>query len=156
MNKGTDEDVRDIFQEALFTIYQKITLQKLQLKCNFGTYLYSVCRFLWIHELTKKKECDHITDEFPDLVSPGSLNPKVELAQLKIFQKHFNEMCVDCQKVLRLYFSNVSLEEICNIMGYKNVQIARDKKYKCKQNLLTGIYNDPEYQKLKNEIYQVG
>jgi hypothetical protein len=40
-------------------------------------------------------------------------------------------------------------------MGYKNVRIARDKKYRCKQNLLTNIYNDPEYQKLKNEILQV-
>jgi RNA polymerase sigma factor (sigma-70 family) len=156
MNKGTDEDARDIFQEALFTIYQKITLQKFQLNCSFSTYMYSVCRFLWVRELTKKKEFDNITDEFPDIISAGSLNPKIELAGLKIFQKHFNELCENCQKVLRLYFRNVSLEEISEIMGYKNVQIARDKKYRCKQNLLTSIYNDPEYQKLKNEILQVG
>lgn len=156
MNKGTDEDARDIFQEALFTIYQKITLQKFQLSCSFSTYVYSVCRFLWVRELSKKKESDNITDEFPDIISAGSLNPKVEIAGLKIFQKHFNELCEDCQKVLRLYFRNVSLEEIGEIMGYKNVRIARDKKYRCKQNLLTSIYNDPEYQKLKNEILQVG
>lgn len=156
MNKGTDEDARDIFQEALFMMYQKISQQKFQLTCNFSTYLYSVCRFLWIRELTKKKECDDITDEFPDLALAGSLSPKAELAGMKIFSKHFNELCEDCQKVLRLYFRNVSLEEISEIMGYKNVQIARDKKYRCKQSLLTSIYNDPEYQKLKNEIYQVG
>jgi RNA polymerase sigma factor (sigma-70 family) len=156
MNKGSDEDARDIFQEALLILYQKIIQQKLHLTCNFSTYLYSVCRFLWIRELTKKKELNDITDEFPDLVSSGTLNPKTELAGLKIFSKHFNELCEDCQKVLRLYFMNVSLEEIKDIMGYKNVQIARDKKYRCKQNLLTSIYDDPEYQKLKNEIYQVG
>jgi hypothetical protein len=117
--------------------------------------MYSVCRFLWVRELTKKKEFDNITDEFPDIISVGSLNPKVELAGLRIFQRHFNELCEDCQKVLRLYFNKVSLEEISEIMGYKNVRIARDKKYRCKQNLLTNIYNDPEYQKLKNEILQV-
>jgi RNA polymerase sigma factor (sigma-70 family) len=155
MNKGTDEDARDIFQEALFTVYQKITQQKFQLSCAFSTYMYSVCRFLWVRELTKKKEFDNITDEFPDIISVGSLNPKVELAGLRIFQRHFNELCEDCQKVLRLYFNKVSLEEISEIMGYKNVRIARDKKYRCKQNLLTNIYNDPEYQKLKNEILQV-
>lgn len=156
MNKGTDEDARDIFQEALFTIYQKIILEKFQIKCNFSTYLYSVCRFLWIRELTKKKEHDNITDEFPDLMVSGSLNPKLELTGLKIFSKHFNELCEDCQKVLKMYFRNVSMEEISNIMGYKNIQIAKDKKYRCKKNLLTRIYNDPEYQKLKNEIYQAG
>jgi RNA polymerase sigma factor (sigma-70 family) len=155
-NKGNEDDARDIFQEALFAIYQKITLQNLQLNCNFSTYLYSVCRFLWIRELTKKKEYDKITDEFPDVISPGSLNPMVELAGLKIFQKHFNELCEDCQKVLRLHFNNVPSQEISKIMGYKNIQMARDRKSRCKQNLLTNIYNDPEYQKLKNEIYQVG
>jgi RNA polymerase sigma factor (sigma-70 family) len=135
MNKGTDEDARDIFQEALFTVYQKITQQKFQLSCAFSTYMYSVCRFLWVRELTKKKEFDNITDEFPDIISVGSLNPKVELAGLRIFQRHFNELCEDCQKVLRLYFNKVSLEEISEIMGYKNVRIARDKKYRCKLNI---------------------
>jgi len=156
MNRGTDEDARDIFQEAFFLIYQKITQQKLQLSCSFSTYIYSVCRFLWVRELSKKKESDNITDEFPDLVSAGSLNPAIELAGLKIFQKHFNGLCGECQKILRLYFNNISLEEISEIMGYKNVQMARDKKHRCKQNLLNNIYDDPEYQKLKNEIFQVG
>jgi len=156
MNKGTDEDAKDIFQEALFTIYQKITQQKFQLNCSFSTYMYSVCRFLWVRELTKKKESDDITDEFPDLVSSGSLDQEIELAGLKIFQKHFNELCEECQKVLTLYFRDISLEEISKIMGYNNIQMARDKKHRCKQNLLDNIYNDPEYQKLKNEILQVG
>jgi len=156
MNKGNDEDVRDVFQEALFTIYQKIMLQRFQIKCNFSTYIYSVCRFIWIRELSKKIDYEDITDEFPDLTVPGTLNQQFELAGMKIFSKHFNEMCVDCQKVLEMYFRNVSMEEICNIMGYKNVRIAKDKKYRCKRSLLTRIYNDPEYQKLKNEIYMAG
>jgi RNA polymerase sigma factor (sigma-70 family) len=156
MNRGTDEDARDIFQEALFIIYQKIDRQKFRLTCDFSTYIYSVCRFLWISELESKKECDNITDEFPDLITHSPINPKTELAGLKIFTRHFNELCKDCQKVLRLYFRNISLEEISSIMGYKSARIARDKKYRCKHDLLTSIYNDPEYQKLKNEIYQAG
>jgi RNA polymerase sigma factor (sigma-70 family) len=156
MNKGTDEDAMDIFQEALFAIYQKIILQRFQINCNFSTYLYSVCKFLWIRELSKKKEYENLTDEFPDLNVSGSLNPKLELTGLKIFSKHFNELCEDCQKVMNMYFRNASMEEICNTMGYKNIQIARDKKYRCKKNLLTRIYKDPEYQKLKNEIYMAG
>jgi RNA polymerase sigma factor (sigma-70 family) len=156
MNKGNDEDVRDVFQEALFTIYQKITFQKFQIQSSFNTYLYSVCKFLWIRELSKKKDYEEITDEFPDLNIAGSLNQQYELTGSKIFSKHFNELCEDCQKVLSMYFRNISMEEICNIMGYKNIQIAKDKKYRCKKNLLTRIYNDPEYQKLKNEKYMAG
>jgi len=156
MNKGNDDDARDTFQEALFIIYQKINLREFQIKCNFKTYLYSVCRFLWIRELTKKQKCEDITDELPDLYGSEPLNSKLELKGQKIFSRHFNELCEDCQKVLKMYFSNVSMEEICNIMGYRNIQIAKDKKYRCKKNLLTRIYEDPEYQKLKNEIYMAG
>jgi hypothetical protein len=55
-----------------------------------------------------------------------------------------------------MYFRKVSMEEICKVMGYKNIQITKSKKYKCKKSLLTRIYNDPEYHKLKNEIYLAG
>lgn len=156
MNKGTDEDARDIFQEALFIIYQKIVLNNFKISCSFNTYLYSVCRFMWIRELARKQDYDDISDEFPELVVSGSLSPKIEKAGLKIFSRHFNELCEDCRKVLNMYFRNISMEEISKIMGYKNIQIAKDKKYRCKKNLFTRIYNDPEYQKLKNEIYQAG
>lgn len=156
MNRGNDEDVRDIFQEALFIIYQKIVLQGFEIKCQFSTYIYSVCRFLWIRELSKQEEYEDITDEFPDFIVPGPPDPKFERKGRKIFSRHFNDLCEDCQKVLKMYFRNVSMEEICKIMGYKNIQIAKDKKYRCKKNLLTRIYNDPEYRKLKNEIYKAG
>jgi len=156
MNKGTDEDARDIFQEALFIIYQKIVLGKFQIKCQFNTYIYSVCKFLWIRELAKQKNYEDITDEFPDLNVSESLNQKIEHKELKIFSRHFNELCEDCQKVLGMYFRKVSMEEICKVMGYKNIQITKSKKYKCKKSLLTRIYNDPEYHKLKNEIYLAG
>src|SRR4030043_2265661 len=79
MNKGNDEDVRDVFQEALFTIYQKIMLQRFQIKCNFSTYIYSVCRFIWIRELSKKIDYEDMTDEFPDLTVPGTPNQQFEL-----------------------------------------------------------------------------
>lgn len=156
MNRGTDEDASDIFQEALFIIYQKIVLQKFQIKCSFSTYIYSVCKFLWIRELSKQKKYEDLTDEFPDLNNTESLNQKIESMELKFFSRHFNELCEDCQKVLGMYFRKVSMEEICKVMGYKNIQIAKSKKYKCKKSLLTRIYQDPEYQKLKHEIYLAG
>ena len=156
MNRGTDEDARDIFQEALFIIYQKIVLQKFQIQCHFSTYIYSVCKFLWIRELSKQKKYEDLTDEIPDLNNSGSLNQKNELTEQKLFTRHFNELCDDCKQVLNMHFRKVSMEEICKVMGYKNIQIAKSKKYKCKKNLLTRIYNDPEYQKLKNEIYLAG
>jgi RNA polymerase sigma factor (sigma-70 family) len=155
-NKGTPEDVKDTFQEALFIIYQKITLDGLTLKCQFKTYLYSVCRLLWINELKVRSAATIDNDGLAD-TNPFQfgIGPTAE-AGFRIFTKHFNEMSENCRKVLDLYFRSVSIQEIREVMGYKNLQIARDKCYRCKKSLYAKIHNNPEFKKLKDEIYLAG
>ena len=55
-----------------------------------------------------------------------------------------------------MYFQKASMEEIAVVMGYKNIQIAKDKKYRCKKSLMTKIYDNPEYKLLQDEIYLAG
>jgi len=156
LNNGTLDDVKDTFQEALFIIYQKITVDRLTLTCHFKTYLYSVCRFIWLRELEKRSASTSSADVLVDL-SPFQFTIGMAAETgLRIFTKHFNELSVNCKKVLDLYFRNVSMKEICEIMGYKNTQIVRDKCYRCKKILYTKINNNPEFKKLKDEIYLAG
>ena len=156
VNNGSREDARDIFQEALFIIYQKIILDDLTLKCHFKTYLYSVCRFLWLNVLRNRINSTSNADGLADLnPSQFTIGTTAEAGQ-QIFTKHFYEMSENCRKILDLYFKNVSHGDIYKIMGYKNIQIARDKYYRCKKKLYTKIYNDPEFKKLKDEIYLAG
>ena len=55
-NSGSDEDAQDIYQDAVLVIYQKIKKDNLTLTCSFNTYLYSVCRLLWLKQLEKRKK----------------------------------------------------------------------------------------------------
>jgi RNA polymerase sigma factor (sigma-70 family) len=156
-NGGTEQDAQDIFQEGMVKVYQKITRDGLQLTCKFGTYLYSVCRFLWLNEIEKKKILCREFREGDNIMDDQTANDKIrEHLQLKIYKRHFSELPVECQKVLNMYFANASMEEICVVMGYKNVQIARDKKYRCKKSLMEKIIHNPEYKRLQNELYLVG
>ena len=54
-NSGDDDDANDIFQEAIIIIFRKLKANELVLDCTFETYLYSVCRFLWLKQLEKRK-----------------------------------------------------------------------------------------------------
>jgi len=156
VNSGSSEDARDIFQEALFVIYQKIILDDLTLKCHFKTYLYSICRLLWLRILRKRIYSTGTADGLADLnPSQFTIGTTAEAGQ-QIFTKHFNELSENCRKILDLYFRNVSFSEINEIMGYKNLQIARDKCYRCKKTLYKRINNNPEFKKLKDEIYLAG
>jgi len=156
-NGGNEHDAQDIFQEGLIKVYQKITGQGLQLNCKFGTYLYSVCRFLWLRELEKKKSNQKESLAVEAIIDDQTANFKIrENARIKLYEKHFKELSRDCQKVLNMYFQKASMEEICAVMGYKSVQIAKDKKYRCKKSLINKIYNNPEYKRLHDGIHLAG
>ncbi len=59
---------------------------------------------------------------------------------------------MESKKILLLHFSGKSITEIMKITGIRNKQVAHNKKYRCKKELIENIINDPEFAQLKNEI----
>ncbi len=155
-NAGNEHDAEDVFQEAMLKVYQKITVHGLELTCKFKTYLYSVCRFLWLQELEKRKSNINRHDNVDQIIDENDRRNTREDEKLRIYELNFRELSKECQKVLNMYFQKASMEEICVVMGYKNVQIAKDKKYRCKKSLITRIHNNPEFKRLQNEIHLAG
>jgi RNA polymerase sigma factor (sigma-70 family) len=156
MNGGNEFDAEDTFQDGLIAVYQKITGEGIELRCRFRTYLYSVCRFLWLDELKKKAYARKQSPGLASIDDRSANNKILEVAQQRLYERHFRELSKECRKVLNMYFRNASMEEICVVMGYKNVQIARDKKYRCKKTLMNKIYNNPEFKRLQDEIHLAG
>jgi RNA polymerase sigma factor (sigma-70 family) len=151
-NNGDDDDANDIFQEAIIILYRKLKANDLVLDCTFETYLYSVCRFLWLKHLEKRKlEKEKIKDnhEFNDDIYDDGLEKVVDLNdRYKLYQKHFTNLGNDCQKILQLYFDKVSLKSIAQIMGFKSEKYAKKRKFKCKEYLIKSIKQDLEYKKI--------
>jgi len=155
-NGGSGEDAEDIFQDGIIILYSKISLNQLTLTSSFKTYMYSVCRNLWLQKLNKRKAIfDKLTDveEFIDL--PKDFLQEVSNEQIemhRIIQIHFLSLPEDCQKVLKLFIKNIPLREIAGIMGFKTENYAKTRKYLCKQDLKKRIADDPRSIKfLRNE-----
>ena len=53
-NNGYPDDARDIFQEAMIVLFEKAKSSSFILTCQLQTYLYSVCRRLWLKKLQKQ------------------------------------------------------------------------------------------------------
>ena len=53
-NNGYPDDARDIFQEAMIVLFEKAKSSSFVLTCQIKTYLYSVCRRLWLKKLQKQ------------------------------------------------------------------------------------------------------
>ncbi len=153
-NQGTREQARDIFQEAMIVVYKKIRADQLELSCRFGTYLYAVCKNMWIQErkkyLLRARKLKQQTLEVND---PGpSEDPLLQEHLSRLFNTHFADLSEDCQKILSMYFNHFSVEDIRAAMNYKDLHHTADRKYRCKKSLIKRIVNDPLFKKLKNEL----
>ena len=151
-NGGIEEDAEDIFQDGIIIIYNKIIQNQLTLTSSFKTYMYSVCRNLWLQKLNKRKAIfDKLTDveEYIDLPKNVLTEATARETEMhRIIQIHFLSLLEDCQNVLKLFSKNIPLREIAAIMGYKTEKYAKTRKYICKEELKKRIADDPRSQKL--------
>lgn len=154
MHRGGDQNIiKDIFQEALLIIYTKIRNEDLHLTCSFSTYFFAICKNLWFHELRMRNKMITGMYSSEDLVEDPEPVQELLPELKKLVEYHFNTLSEDCKKVLELHFKHKSLADICEIMRYKDVKYAADRKYRCKQYLFNRIINDPKYKKLTDGQY---
>ncbi len=152
-NQGSEDDASDIFQEAIIIIYRKIKENDLIFeKSSFKNYLFSVCRFLWLKQLEKRRvEKQKLNDSLPyqEDFYDDNLNELVEKNErYGLYQKHFSTLSTDCQKLLQMFFEKIPLREIAKVMGYKSDKYAKKRKYKCKELLISRIKQDAEFKKI--------
>lgn len=153
-NSGNDEDAEDVFQDGLIIVFKKIRDQQLELTSSFRTYIYSVCRNIWLQKLNKRKQ---FAREFSDVETFIDLPDKVdqfqeeEMEKYRLYQQHFLTLGGDCQKVLLLFMKKLSLKDIAAEMGYKTEKYAKTRKYLCKEELKKRIINDPKCHKFLSD-----
>lgn len=129
-NSGTEEEARDIYQEALVVFWQKATSGNLVLTSKISTYIYSICQNLWRKELDRKKRLSREEKEVA-----FALDTETE-ERNKIVRNCIAQLGETCKKVLMLYyFEEMSMQDIAGLLGFANTDTAKTKKYKCKKKL---------------------
>lgn len=129
-NSGTEDEARDVYQDALVVFWQKARSGNLVLTSKISTYVYSICQNLWRKELDRKKR---LSNEEKDSAESLDLDsPERE----KIIARCLEQLGETCRKVLMYYyFDEMSMQEIADKLGFANTDTAKTKKYKCKQKL---------------------
>lgn len=129
-NSGTEEEARDVYQEALIVFWQKAVSGKLVLTSKMSTFIYSICQNLWRKELDRKKRLSNEERDIPVTIDTESEERN------KIIAKCIDQLGDTCKKVLMYYyFDEMSMQEIADKLGFANTDTAKTKKYKCKQKL---------------------
>lgn len=148
-NKGNSEDARDVFQEGLMLLFQKVQDPKFNLTSSFLTYFYAVCRNIWSNKLRKKSKSEvTITDQMTLILGEEDLPGIEQNEQYVLYRKKFLQLGEDCQKVLDFFLQKISMKEIMEKMGFGSIAYAKKRKFQCKEQLVKMIKQDPVFVEL--------
>ena len=149
-NTGSTEEAMDVFQDALMVIYHKAQTPGFELRSKFFTYMYAVCRNLWLDKLKKKRRTEVMSEQQELLTDDASVESDImESGRRNLYQQKFLLLSADCQKLLKMFFDGQSMRSIGAYFQTSENYI-RKKKYKCKERLQKLIVEDPLYTELRH------
>ena len=151
---GSTEDAEDVFQEGVTAMIMNIKADKYKGDSSIQTYLYAICKGIWYKKFNKNvrdrenkstltvAEIDHDTPEFMVL----------EEEQKSLIENLFDKLRSKCKETLYLWGQSYSMQEIADELGFKNSQVAMNKKNKCLNELRNLMKENTSVIRLVNEL----
>jgi RNA polymerase sigma factor (sigma-70 family) len=133
-NSGSTEDAKDIFQEAMIVLYEKVRSGTFELNCLIRTYVYSVSRRLWLKRLQQMNRYVPAIENLQDTVpveEDVDENERIN-NEFQAMEKAIGSLGEPCKSLLEAYYlEKKSMQEIALFFGYTNAENAKNQKYKC-------------------------
>ena len=137
-NNGSEDDAKDIFQESIIVLYDKVKSGNFELHSKLKTFLYSVCRRMWLKRLSVKSRSAGNINDFEDIqaVESDMEFHEEKDRQFKQMDEALSHLGEPCKTIIEeFYIHSKSMQEICEAFGYTNADNAKNQKYKCLQRL---------------------
>jgi RNA polymerase sigma factor (sigma-70 family) len=137
-NNGSYDDARDIFQEAMIALYEKAKSESFVLTCQIKTYVYSICRRLWLKRL---QQAGRYISQVEGMAETIPVEEDLDLQEKKnsefaIMDRALNSLGEPCKSILESYYlQKKDMNEIAAAFGYTNADNAKNQKYKCLMRL---------------------
>jgi RNA polymerase sigma factor (sigma-70 family) len=137
-NNGNEDDAKDVYQEAIIVLYNKVKRGDFELSSKLKTYIYSICRRLWLKRL---KQLNRYGGDIKDFQEYLPVEDEIEKHQDRDMQLNKMENALKllgepCKTIMEdFYMHSKSMQEICERFGYTNADNAKTQKYKCLQRL---------------------
>ena len=133
-NNGSYDDARDIFQESMIVLYENVRTDSFVLTCQIKTYVYSICRRLWLKRL---QQMSRFSGQVENLEETVPVEEDLEMqekrnADFTIMERAMGSLGEPCKSLLEAYYlQKKGMTEIAETFGYTNADNAKNQKYKC-------------------------
>ena len=137
-NNGSADDAKDIFQETMIVLYEKVRSGAFELNCLIKTYVYSVSRRLWLKRLQQMSRYAPAIENLHDTVPVEDEIEENERInnEFQVMDKAISSLGEPCKSLLEAYYlEKKNMQEIALSFGYTNADNAKNQKYKCLMRL---------------------
>ena len=137
-NSGSPDEAKDIFQEAMIVLYEKAVSGTFELNCLLKTYIYSVCRRLWLKRLQQIQRFQVLEGNNEEIIP---VEEEIEFhekrnADFNLMENALGRIGEPCKSLLEaFYIQKKNMQEIAENFGYTNADNAKTQKYKCLMRL---------------------
>ena len=153
---GSEQDAEDVFQETVVSFIDVVKKDKYRKEASVKTFLVSVAKNIWLNQIKKKERAGHREKQFEhgrDQKESDISYAISDLEKRRQLRELVYKLGEPCRKILMLfYYENLSMKEIVDFLPYENEQVVRNKKYKCLQQLMVIMKENPAVAREINEI----
>ena len=132
-NSGSPEDAKDIYQEPVLVLYDKIVKGELDyLTCSLKSYLYSIALNKWRYHLRNIRRVSFI--DLPDEIQQAQESHDQEMVEHRFdLAEEALEMIDElCLKIIRaFYLQKMKLNVMAKKFGYKDENSMKKRKSLC-------------------------
>ncbi len=137
-NNGSSDDAKDIFQETMIVLYEKVRSGTFELNCQIKTFVYSVSRRLWLKRLQQQNRYSAPGDSIENVVAVEEElgDHEQRNAEFEMMEKAISNLGEPCKSLLEAYYlQKQNMQDIAASFGYTNAANAKTQKYKCLMRL---------------------
>ena len=122
-NNGTVDEARDIFQEAMIVLYEKALTGQFELTCQLRTYIFSVCRRLWLKRLQQMNRFSNNTDHIAETIA---VEEEIEAhekynSDINLMENAMSKLGEPCKSLLDAYYTQKKNMQDIKMVFYSSI-----------------------------------
>lgn len=138
-NKGSIDDAKDIFQDAIIILLEKLNRDDFVLTASLKTYIVAICKNIWLKHLRDSKSQfnlkidDFMKDAFFEEIKIFIEDEMTYKDKLTFLMTKITKHCDDLLN--KMFFTQNNPTDIQQQFGYSSSHNLQNQKFKCMQQV---------------------
>lgn len=146
-NNGCEDDAKDVFQETILVVLEKIPKDDFNLRSSLKTYIFAISSNIWLKRLRDankivKTELSMYEKYLSDYEDAEEKTVEAHQNNFKRVLNTFKKVSDKCKVILTaIFYDEKNIETVTREFGYTNKHNAQNQKFKCLEQARKGSEN---------------